>query len=106
MVNFDMTEESAEIGRKLDNGKLRYDLVPVIAEKRFVEVLTFGAGKYSPGNWRHVEKWRERYFAAARRHLAEWQAGEKFDPETGINHLAHAMCCVAFMLELDELEKS
>jgi ADP-heptose:LPS heptosyltransferase len=26
------------------------------------------------------------------RHLAAWQRGEENDPETGLPHLAHAMC--------------
>jgi hypothetical protein len=26
------------------------------------------------------------------------------DPETGVNHLAHALCCIMFMLDLDESE--
>jgi len=25
-----------------------------------------------------------------------------YDPETGVNHIAHAICCLMFMLDLDE----
>jgi ribosomal protein L32 len=31
-----------------------------------------------------------------------WWGGEQRDPETGENHLAHAICCVAFLLEEEE----
>lgn len=88
-------------GKKYDGGKPRYDLVPPMALEEMVKVLTFGAEKYAPDNWRLVDGWQWRYFAAAQRHLWAWQRGEKVDPETGLSHLAHASCCLYFMLELD-----
>ena len=35
------------------------------------------------------------------RHLWAWKEGEQVDSESGKNHLAHAMCCLFFMLERD-----
>jgi len=32
------------------------------------------------------------------------KTGEVEDPETGVSHLAHAICCIMFMLDLDEGE--
>lgn len=87
-------------GRKDDAGKLRYDLVDDAAEEALVSVLTFGAQKYSPGGWRHVPDAQARYFAALRRHLRAHRRGEKVDPESGLPHLAHAACCLHFMLAL------
>lgn len=89
-------------GTKLDAGKLRYDLVPLAAERAVVEVLTYGAKKYAPDNWRKVPDARARYHAAARRHIAAWAAGERLDAESGLPHLAHAACCLMFLLEFDE----
>lgn len=89
-------------GDKYDQGKIRYDLLPFKALEEIALVLTFGANKYKPDGWREVEGWRWRYFAAAMRHLLAWFAkGEKRDPESGLHHLAHAACCIMFMLELD-----
>lgn len=88
-------------GRKDDLEKLRWDLLPAEAVEAMVEVLTYGAKKYTPENWRKVPDWRWRYFAAAMRHLWAWKRGQKRDPESGKLHLAHAMCCIAFLLELD-----
>jgi len=88
-----------EPGQKHDAGKPRYDLMPVHAEAEMVDVLTFGAEKYGAENWRKVEK--QRYIAAAGRHRAAYRMGEMYDPETGKHHLAHAMCCDAFVIELD-----
>lgn len=92
-------------GDKRDDGKPRYDLVPFVALHHLVLVLTFGAKKYTPDGWRAVPEWRRRYFAAALRHLIAWFGGERLDPESGLHHLAHAACCLFFLLELD-LEKT
>lgn len=93
--------ENKPAGRKDDLEKLRYDLVPVVAEEQVVRVLTYGAKKYAPDNWRVVPEPERRYLAAARRHLAAWQRGELVDPESGERHLAHATCCLLFLLELE-----
>ena len=67
-----------------------------------VDVLGFGARKYAPDNWRTVPDARGRYFDAALRHLIAWQQGEQIDPESGLPHLAHAACCVLFLLEVGD----
>ncbi len=89
-------------GRKFDGGKLQYGLLPPLALRETVKVLTFGAEKYEPDNWRRVPDPNRRYFDAAQRHLWAYKEGEKIDPESGVNHLAHALCCIMFMLDLDE----
>lgn len=88
-------------GLKLDGEKVRLDLQPFIALMVVGEVLTHGARKYSPGNWRKVKGWRWRYLAAALRHLYAYACGERCDPESQLPHLAHAACCVLFLLELE-----
>lgn len=90
-----------EIGQKHDDGKLRYDLMPVDAEAMIVQVLTFGAVKYGPDNWRNVPDKNARYYAAFRRHVEVWRAGELVDPESGQHHLSHAICCLLFLLQID-----
>jgi hypothetical protein len=35
------------------------------------------------------------------RHLWAWKEGEQNDPESGKNHLAHALCCLMFLYEHD-----
>lgn len=88
-------------GLKHDQDKARWDLLPWRATEEVVEVVTVGARKYAPDNWRRVKGWRWRYFAAAIRHIVAWWRGEKRDPETGRHHLAHAACCILFILELE-----
>lgn len=88
-------------GRKFDGGKLEYGLLPPQALKATVDVLTFGAQKYERDNWKKVPDSKRRYFDALQRHVWAWKEGEKLDPESGKHHLAHAMCCLMFLLERD-----
>jgi hypothetical protein len=88
-------------GRKFDGGKPQYGLTPPKALKAIVEILTFGAEKYEPNNWKRVPDAQRRYFDALQRHLWAWKDGEQNDPESGKNHLAHAGCCLMFLLERD-----
>ena len=96
-----VAEEDGEKGRKFDSGKLQYGLLPPLALKETVKVLTIGAVKYDKNNWQKVPDAQSRYYDALQRHLWDWFAGEQYDPETGINHLAHAMCNILFLLERD-----
>ena len=89
-------------GAKHDAEKIRLDLLPPTALERVGEVLTYGAKKYAPENWRKVPDYRRRYTAAALRHLLAWMKGEPRDLESGLPHLAHAACCLLFILDLDK----
>jgi hypothetical protein len=92
--------EGQDVGRKDDGGKLRFDLIPPRAEELIVQVLTYGAKKYAPENWRVVPNAVERYTAAYRRHMNKLAQGEELDPESGLPHLAHAATSLLFLLEL------
>lgn len=88
-------------GRKFDGNKLQYGLLPPLALKATVEILTFGAEKYEPDNWKRVPDSKRRYFDSVQRHLWAWKEGEQTDPESGKNHLAHAICGLMFLFEHD-----
>lgn len=89
-------------GHKNDCGKPMWDLLPFSSLKEVVEVLTLGAKKYSPHNWMRVPNPKSRYFSALMRHLVAWKRGERTDPETGLSHLAHAGCCLLFLIWHDK----
>lgn len=76
-------------------------LIPRRAHNEVARVLSFGAKKYSPDNWRFVPGWRWRYFAASLRHLIAWKLGHKYDRESKLYHLACAICSMYFLLQLD-----
>jgi hypothetical protein len=88
-------------GTKHDNGKPRWDLLQWTALSSVVDVMTFGATKYAPDNWRLVPDWRARYSAALMRHFAAWRRGEQFDGESGLPHLAHVAWNALSLLELE-----
>lgn len=88
----------AEEGRKHDGGKLRYDLIPVLALEEVTKVITLGAEKYDPENWKRVPEGRRRYTAAAFRHIEAWRKGEITD-EIGTHHIANAISNLMFILE-------
>lgn len=99
--------ESPAAGRKFDGDKARVDLLVDGCPKALMaisDVLTYGAKKYDDHNWQVVPNGPQRYKAAMMRHILAHASGESVDSETGISHLAHAACCVMFMLEL-ELKK-
>lgn len=64
------------------------------------KVLTYGARKYDDNNWQIVPKGEPRYYSAMVRHLTDGVLGPPTDEETGLSHLAHAACNVAFLLGL------
>lgn len=88
------------IGRKSDQSKPRFSLVPQKALEDVIDVLEFGAQKYAAENWRFVDNWQTRYYDAAMRHLLAHRRGEYLDEETGKPHLAHVTCCLMFLAEL------
>lgn len=88
-------------GVKYDTGKVRWSLVPEGVMEEYIKVLEFGANKYAPDNWKHVPQATTRYYDAAMRHMDAWWQGEMDDPETGMCHLAHAMCCITFLMWLE-----
>jgi hypothetical protein len=91
-------------GYKADGGKPRWTLLPLDALEDAVRVLTLGATKYAPGNWMHVPDGKTRYLDAAFRHLSARALGEVADPETGLPHLSHAICCCLFAAWFDKHE--
>jgi hypothetical protein len=91
-----------QVGLKFDTMKPRPSLFPAEAILATSRVLTSGSTKYSDDNWKLVPGAKKRYLDALWRHLLAYQSGEKLDPETGENHLAHVMCNVSFLLWADE----
>ncbi len=85
---------------KADTGKARTDLLPPRALLAVAGVLEYGCRKYAAGNWRKVDD-TGRYIAAGLRHVFAYMTGERVDAESGLPHLAHAVCCLCFILELD-----
>lgn len=103
LLDSDLLDEVGKFARtptpanKLDAGKNRLDLLDPFALEEIGRALTHGAQKYGEHNWRRGLAY-SRLYAAALRHLFAWWRGEELDSETGLSHLAHAGCCVMFLL--------
>lgn len=85
---------------KADSGKPNLSLVPKQIIYEIEKVRNFGVQKYKePDNWKKVEL--ERYHQALLRHtLAIWNDVQAKDKESGLLHLSHIACNIAFILEL------
>ena len=92
---------------KADNGKIRLTLVPPDVIRARAKVRMYGNKKYPTGgidNWKQVEP--ERYKDAAFRHFLAYLEDEKsVDEESGLKHLWHLACNIAFLIYLDKEEK-
>lgn len=87
---------------KADAGKAKLTLVPRQIIWDIARVREYGTAKYhnDPENWKNVEK--ERYKDAAYRHfLAYLDDEDSVDKESGIKHLYHLACNIAFLCELE-----
>lgn len=103
-----MTDQAKSPGRECDNlqkfgvkfdaGKPPLSLISTDAMVAEAEVLDFGRKKYAKDNWRKGMEW-SRLVDAALRHIYAWNEGEDKDPETGLSHIAHARCCLGFIIE-------
>lgn len=103
VAEFIQHETKKETGSalKFDTDKLPLNLLSTEAMNQTAAVLKFGAQKYAEHNWRNGFTW-SRPLAAAMRHLTAFNDGENTDPESGLSHLAHAACCIMFLLEFEK----
>lgn len=90
---------------KFDQDKLPLHLLSTEAMNQTAAVLQFGAVKYAEHNWRKGFSW-SRPLSAAMRHITAFNDGEDKDPESGLSHLAHAACCIMFLLEFEKTHKN
>ncbi len=86
---------------KADAGKLPLTLVPREIIRAIAAIRRYGTIKYhDPDNWKRVEI--ERYRDAAFRHwLAYLDDPKGVDEESGLPHLWHLACNIAFLCEME-----
>ena len=89
---------------KHDQGKPGMNLLSREALEQIALVMDFGKQKYDAHNWRKGFVW-SRPLSAAMRHIMAFNDGEDKDPESGLSHLAHAACCIMFLLEFEKTHK-
>lgn len=99
------SEEKGKYTYKTDKDKPRLDLVPPAIIEAVGAIRTYGVSKYGENtNWEKVEK--HRYRAALIRHLCGYLHDPKsVDEESGLLHLWHMACNIAFLCELEKENK-
>lgn len=88
-------------GLRYNKGKTRLELIPPELIENVGKVLTFGAAKYAPDNWRNFDEEQIRQcIGSAMRHIEAYRKGEWLDSESNLPHLAHAATNIGFILAL------
>lgn len=102
MVNRKPGTKMDDQDAKADAGKPSLTLVPPRIIWDIAAVREYGTAKYGdPENWRHVSA--QRYKDAAFRHFLQYLAAPNTpDPESGLPHLWHLACNIAFLCELED----
>lgn len=87
----DVKSDEKGSGARYNGGKVDLSLIPFCTLEDEARVWMYGKAKYAAWNWAKGMPWSVP-LACLQRHLAAWQRGEENDPESGLPHLAHAMC--------------
>ena len=104
-VDLGIQDAPATGGLKYDGGKTMLGLFPPLVLEEVGKVLTYGAQKYAKHNWSKGIVY-SRLYDAALRHLNSWNNpyDNDVDEESGISHLAHAICCLSFLLHFETIK--
>lgn len=87
----DVNSQERGSGARYNDSKPDLSLIPIVTLYDEARVWMHGKKKYAAWNWAKGMDWSVP-LACALRHLAAWQRGEDIDQESGLPHLAHAMC--------------
>jgi len=87
----DVTSDAKGSGARYNAGKADYSLIPMHLLEDTAKVFMFGEKKYARNNWMKGMKWTVP-FACLMRHMFAWFRGEEVDSDSGLPHLAHALC--------------
>lgn len=92
--------------KKFDQGKLKWNLLPIEATEEIIKVLEFGAKKYGDFNWLENSEGVEwtRYMNAADRHFAKFKKGVDIDEDSGLLELAHLATNILMLLQYQVLQ--
>jgi hypothetical protein len=89
----------------IGSNKLPLHLWPTTATAMGCLGLLDGELKYGRSNFREIGVRASIYYDAARRHLDAWFEGEDNAPDNGIPHLAHALACIAIIIDAEAAGK-
>ena len=89
----------------LGSDKIPLHLWPQTATVLGALALLDGTLKYGRGNFRAVGARASIYVDALGRHVSAWFEGEDVDPDSGLPHMAHALSCIAILVDAEACGK-
>jgi hypothetical protein len=99
LVEADKTAKQSNPKDIIGSDKIPYHLWPLSASAYGSLALLDGMLKYGRSNFRAVGVRSSIYYDALTRHMAKWWEGEDTDPDSGLPHLAHALACLAVLID-------
>ena len=84
---------------QIATNKIPMHLWPSTATAMGSLALLVGAKRYGRNNWRETGVRASVYVSACQRHLAAWFEGEDSDPDENLPHIAHALACLAILVD-------
>jgi len=100
----DINSKEKGSGARYNNGKPDFSLIPLWTLEDEAKVWMYGKNKYAAWNWAKGMDWSVP-LACLLRHLSAWQRGEEIDSESGLPHLAHAMCNLRMLVMFSKTYK-
>jgi hypothetical protein len=94
-----MTTKQSNPKDAIGSNKLPLHLWPETATAVGCLGLLDGMLKYGRSNWREAGVRASIYVDAAKRHLNKWFEGQECDADSGLPHFAHALACLAIMVD-------
>lgn len=87
---------------RYNKNKTAWGLVHFDSLVPMVDVLKFGAKKYSPDNWKKGLD-RKEILESMMRHLTALMDGELYDKESRLHHIGHIQCNAMFFSYFEKL---
>lgn len=85
-----------KLADRYNGGKPQWSLVDFDALLPLVQVLEFGAKKYSKHNWKKGLPYTQ-IVDSMQRHITAILKGEDIDPESNLPHIGHVLCNAMFL---------
>lgn len=98
-IILDSTVKQSNPKDAIGSDKLPIHLWPTTATIMGSVGLLDGMLKYGRSNFRGIGVRASIYVDACQRHLNAWFEGEDNDPDSGVPHMAHALACLAILVD-------
>jgi predicted RNA-binding Zn-ribbon protein involved in translation (DUF1610 family) len=102
LKELDKTSKLTNPKDSIGSDKLPLHLFPTTAKYYGCLALLDGCLKYGRSNFRSAGVRASIYYDALNRHIDKWFEGQDKDEDSGLPHLAHAIACIAILIEATE----